>query len=56
MHFASKAIIFSNNKYLLQLRDNKKNILYPNHWALFGGRFKKHESAEECLIREKALI
>ena len=52
MHFASKAIIFSNNKYLLQLRDNKKNILYPNHWALFGGRFKKNESAEECLIRE----
>ena len=50
MHFASKAIIFSNNKYLLQLRDNKKNILYPNHWALFGGRFKKNESAEECLI------
>ena len=52
MHFASKAIIFENNKYLLQLRDNKKNIFYPNHWALFGGRFKKNETAEECLIRE----
>ena len=52
MHFASKAIIFSNNKYLLQLRDNKKNILYPNQWALFGGRFKKNESAEESIIRE----
>ena len=52
MHFSSKAIIFSNNKYLIQLRDNKKNILYPNHWALFGGRFKKNETAQECLIRE----
>ena len=52
MHFASKAIIFSNNKYLLQLRDNKKNILYPNHWALFGGRFKKNETANNCLLRE----
>tara|TARA_B100001996_G_scaffold365278_1_gene335031 strand:+ start:36 stop:416 length:381 start_codon:yes stop_codon:yes gene_type:complete len=52
MHFASKAIIFVNNKYLLQLRDNKKNILYPNHWALFGGRFKKNENAKKCLIRE----
>ena len=52
MNFTSKAIIFANNKYLIQLRDNKKSILYPNHWALFGGRFKKNETAQECLIRE----
>ena len=52
MHFASKAIIFKNSKYLLQLRDSKRNILYPNHWALFGGRIKKNEPPECCLLRE----
>ena len=40
MHFSSKAIIFKNSKYLIQLRDNKRNIFFPNHWAFFGGRFK----------------
>ncbi len=52
MYFSSKAIIRDDNKYLLQLRDNKKSIVYPNRWAFFGGRFKKNETAEKCLIRE----
>tara|TARA_B100001123_G_C15174029_1_gene972604 strand:- start:127 stop:507 length:381 start_codon:yes stop_codon:yes gene_type:complete len=52
MHFASKAIIFKKDKYLLQLRDNKSYILYPNHWSFFGGRFKKNETANNCLLRE----
>ena len=52
MHFSSKAIIFKNSKYLIQLRDNKRNIFFPNHWAFFGGRFKKNETPESCLLRE----
>ena len=52
MHFSSKAIIFKNSKYLIQLRDNKRSILFPNHWAFFGGRFKKNETPERCLLRE----
>ena len=52
MLFAAKAIIIKNKKYLLQLRDDKKNIFYPNSWAFFGGEIKKKENAENCLIRE----
>ena len=52
MKFASKAILIKNNNYLLQLRDKKKNILYPNQWCFFGGRIKKNETPENCIIRE----
>ena len=40
---AVKAIILVNKNYLLQLRDKKKNISFPNHWGLFGGRIDKKE-------------
>ena len=66
MYFSSKAIIRDDNKYLLQLRDNKKSIVYPNRWAFFGGRFKKNETAEnpqevavdtkKTTVKKKALI
>ena len=52
MKFVSKGIIVNKNKYLLQLRDVKKNIAYPNSWGFFGGAFKKHETAESCIARE----
>jgi len=52
MLYASKAIIIKDTKYLLQLRDNKKDIFSPNCWTFFGGRIKKKESAEMCLVRE----
>jgi 8-oxo-dGTP pyrophosphatase MutT (NUDIX family) len=52
MKFASKAIIIKNNKYLLQLMDNTKNILFPNHWCFFGGTLKKKETPEICIKRE----
>ena len=47
-----KGIIVKDNKYLLQLRDNKKNIFFPNFWGLFGGRLEKDETFENAIIRE----
>ena len=47
-----KGIIVKDNKYLLQLKDNKKNIFFPNFWGLFGGRLDKDETFENALIRE----
>ena len=52
MKSASKAIIISENKYLLQHRDNKANIWSPNCWGLFGGQVDSNETPESCLIRE----
>lgn len=49
---AVKAIIISEKKYLLQLRDKKKNISFPDHWGLFGGRIDKAEVNTSALIRE----
>ena len=47
-------IIFLNeqNAILLQLRDNKPNIPYPNMWAIPGGHIGKGETPLECILRE----
>ena len=47
-----KAIIIKNKKYLLQFRDNKKNIFFPNYWGLFGGRLNKDEKNSIGILRE----
>ena len=52
MKIGSKAIIVNNGKYLLQLRDNKKNIFYPNHWGLFGGAKDRKEKPILTIKRE----
>jgi len=41
-----------DNKFLVQLRDDKENIYGPGKWGLFGGRKKNNETPEECIIRE----
>ena len=46
------AIIFYKGKYLIQKRDNKKNIFFPNFWGVFGGGFKKNEYAKKAILRE----
>ena len=46
------AIIFVKNKYLLQLRENKKNIYFPGFWGVFGGLLEKNEGFEKGLERE----
>lgn len=41
------------NKYLLQLRDNKRGIFYPGHWGFFGGGVDPDDkSAVAGLCRE----
>ena len=50
---ASAAIII--NKYdqvLLQLRDDREGIFFPNHWGFFGGACEDGEDFSESLIRE----
>jgi len=52
MFKASKGIIIVKDKYLLQLRDNKKNIFFPNFWGLFGGSLSKNETHQRAVERE----
>ncbi len=47
-----KAVIFMEEKFLLQLRDNNPAIPYPNSWAFFGGGVNEGERHEEALKRE----
>ena len=49
---SAKGIVVVKNKYLLQLRDNKKNVYYPNFWGLFGGGLNENETHKKCLERE----
>ncbi len=45
-------IILKEKQIMLQLRDNKKNILYPNKWGFFGGDIKSGEQHLESVKRE----
>jgi len=46
------AILHSKQNFLLQLRDEIPTILYPGHWALFGGHIEPGESPEQAIRRE----
>lgn len=48
----SIAILQQGDQFLLQLRDNIPNIVYPGHWGLFGGHIEPGESPEIAVIRE----
>lgn len=37
---------------LLQLRDDKPNLRYPNFWTLFGGSVEDGETPEQAIHRE----
>ena len=47
-----KAVIHSDGKILLQLRDEKPNIYYPGVWGLFGGNVESNEKPIDALKRE----
>ncbi|WP_066384789.1 NUDIX hydrolase [Anabaena sp. CA = ATCC 33047] len=46
------AILYQDNKFLMQLRDNIPNIPYPGHWALFGGHIEPGETPDIAVKRE----
>jgi 8-oxo-dGTP pyrophosphatase MutT (NUDIX family) len=39
-------------RVLLQLRDDKPGIPYPNCWGTFGGQIEENETPEEAIERE----
>ena len=49
---AVAAILTIGDAYLLQLRDRKRGIFFPDHWGCFGGGVEPGESLERALIRE----
>lgn len=51
-HKVAIAILYQNNHFLLQLRDDIPGILYPGHWALFGGHLEPDEHPDEAIQRE----
>lgn len=50
---ASAALIVDERgRYLMQLRDAKATIFFPDHWGCFGGALEPGEDYEEALVRE----
>jgi 8-oxo-dGTP pyrophosphatase MutT (NUDIX family) len=41
-----------DGNYLLQRRDAKRTIFYPDHWGFFGGAMEAGESPAQTLARE----
>lgn len=41
-----------DGRYLMQLRDDKQGIFYPDHWGLFGGAVDPGEEPDAALRRE----
>jgi 8-oxo-dGTP diphosphatase len=46
------AILYFNNKYLVQKRSKKKNIYFPNVYGLFGGGLNVNENFLNGIHRE----
>lgn len=50
---AVAAIISTDkNEILLQLRDSKPTIFYPNYWGCFGGAVEIGEADKDAIVRE----
>src|SRR3546814_13246923 len=41
-----------DGRYILQRRDAKPSIFFPDHWGLFGGALEDGEMPEQALVRE----
>jgi 8-oxo-dGTP diphosphatase len=46
------AILHREGQFLMQLRDDDPTIMYPGHWAFFGGHLEPGESPEVGVRRE----
>lgn len=49
---AAAAIRLSDGRYLMQLRDQRADIWYPDHWGFFGGSLDAGETPIQALRRE----
>ena len=45
-------IVDESGRYLVQLRDSKPSIFFPDHWGCFGGALEVGETDERCVARE----
>jgi 8-oxo-dGTP pyrophosphatase MutT (NUDIX family) len=45
-------IVDEHGRYLVQLRDAKPTIFFPDHWGCFGGALEPGETNQQCLTRE----
>ena len=53
MHKAVGVVLKTRDgKFLLQWRDNKKEIVDPDTYSIFGGAIEPNESPEKAAIRE----
>lgn len=50
--FSTLCYLEKDGKYLMLLRNKKKNDLNEGKWIGVGGHFEAGESPEECLLRE----
>lgn len=46
------AILYQDQQFLMQLRDDIPGIFWPGHWAFFGGHLDPGETPEAAMIRE----
>lgn len=46
------AILYRDNQFLMQLRDDIPTIIYPGHWAFFGGHIEPGETPQTGVLRE----
>jgi 8-oxo-dGTP diphosphatase len=49
---ASAILYNQHDQVLLQLRDDKPNLRYPNCWTLFGGALEEGETPHTAIRRE----
>jgi 8-oxo-dGTP pyrophosphatase MutT (NUDIX family) len=46
------AILYQGDRYLMQLRDDTPEIVYPGVWGFFGGHIEPDEDPEVAVLRE----
>jgi 8-oxo-dGTP diphosphatase len=52
LHCVGAILYNGQGEILLQLRDDKPEIIFPNHWTTLGGRIEPGESPAEAMRRE----
>jgi 8-oxo-dGTP pyrophosphatase MutT (NUDIX family) len=45
-------LLLEDGRYVMQLRDAKPDIFYPDHWGCFGGAVHDDEDPQRALCRE----